>query len=345
MVRWLEEQAENLDTSDDCADEILPRLGKTGLLRVGVAPADGSICDAIEVVASLAEYSMTAAFVFWSQRAFIECLVNGTSHRLRSELLGRLYRGEVAGAVGLSNAMRFLTRMEPLQVTASEHGERDGMRYFALQGRLPWATNIRMAEFVVAIAAARVEGEEPAIYAVRGGDAALIRAERVDLIGLQASNTAALEFNGAVVDESSMISTDAAKFLAKVRPAFLGLQCGLSIGLARRCLRAVAHASPHVEATLGNDAFALDGELKDLTQQLFDGISDGKFALEPQGLFRIRIRLADVVDSATRLDLQATGARAYVRGAATGVARRRREAMFIPIVTPSIVQLQAQLKG
>ena len=60
-------------------------------------------------------------------------------------------------------------------------------------------------------------------------------------------------------------------------------------------------------------------------------------------MFRLRIALADVVQQAALLELQASGGRAYLLDHDPGFARRWREAAFVPIVTPSLTQLQAAL--
>ena len=57
----------------------------------------------------------------------------------------------------------------------------------------------------------------------------------------------------------------------------------------------------------------------------------------------LRIALAGLVQTAVQLELQATGGRAYLQGQAPGFARRWLEAAFVPVVTPSLTQLQAEL--
>ena len=69
LLNWLQQHADALDQGQGPADELLPRLGQAGLLRLGVPSAiggaDGTIGDAIEAIAQVAEHSLTAAFVFW----------------------------------------------------------------------------------------------------------------------------------------------------------------------------------------------------------------------------------------------------------------------------------------
>ena len=61
-------------------------------------------------------------------------------------------------------------------------------------------------------------------------------------------------------------------------------------------------------------------------------------------MFRLRIQLADVLQQALMLELQAMGGRAYLNAEQQGFARRWCESSFIPIVTPSLTQLQSALQ-
>ena len=64
----------------------------------------------------------------------------------------------------------------------------------------------------------------------------------------------------------------------------------------------------------------------------------------PARLFRIRIGLAEAAANAVQLELQASGGKAYLSEHGAGFARRWRESAFVPIVTPSLVQLRAELQ-
>ena len=48
---------------------------------------------------------------------------------------------------------------------------------------------------------------------------------------------------------------------------------------------------------------------------------------------------------AVALELQAAGGRAYLREPGRDFARRSREAAFIPVITPSLVQLRSALEA
>jgi len=335
---WLEAQAQALDNGDCDPEAVVHKLAAAGVLKVGVAPGQGDITDAVEAVASVAYHSLAAAFVLWGQRAFIEYLLQSPNDALRERLLSDLLSGRLAGATGLSNAMKYLSGIESLQLQAQATSNG-----WQLDGQLHWVTNLRKSGYVVAAAVARPHDAPPFIVALPGELAGLQRSNDLQLMGLQSSNTAALTLNGVRVGREWLLHDDARVFLPTVRPAFLGLQCGLSIGLARRAL---AQARQHLhgaggvlEPVLGQQVKALD----DLVASLKQGLLDGQFLQQPGELFRLRIGLAESVSSAVQLELQASGGKAFLSHHGEAFARRWRESAFIPIVTPSLVQLRAEL--
>ena len=74
------------------------------------------------------------------------------------------------------------------------------------------------------------------------------------------------------------------------------------------------------------------------------GVEAGDFVEAPERLFALRLALHDCVQQAMQLELQTAGGRAYSLDADHGFARRWRESAFIPIVTPSVIQLRAELQ-
>lgn len=342
LSRWLEAHAEPLDRGAHDAEDVLPQLAASGLLGLGVSEAlggtGGTTLDAVDAVAEVATYSLTSAFVLWGQRSFIEYLLVSDNAALRERLLGDLLTGRVAGATGLSNAMKFLSGIEQLGVTAQE--EQGGWR---LNGRMPWVTNLRKGGFVVA-AAIDLPGREPFVAALPGDLPGLQRSDDLQLIGMQSSNTAALDVRDVQLDRDWLLGQDARAYLGKVRPAFLGLQCGMSIGLARRALAETARNLDSRRSVLEDECARVRDQLASTEAQLKQGLRDGRFVAQPAEMFKVRIALAEVVAEAIQLELQSSGGKAYLQAHGEGFARRLRESAFVPVITPSLVQLRTELK-
>ncbi|GAA4341268.1 acyl-CoA dehydrogenase family protein [Pigmentiphaga soli] len=345
LVEWLDAHADAIDTGECDPGAVLPPLVEAGVFRWGVpAQWDGhdgtDIGDAIEAVAELGYYSMACAFVAWGHRVFIEYVLHSPNRELAQRWLPALMAGRVAGASALSNAMKFLGGIESLQITATQDGA--GWR---LDGAMPWVTNLRPQGFVVA-AAVRAPDGRVAVVALPHDVPGLERSADLPLIGLQSSNTAAISLTATPAGADCLLHEDARAYLPGLRPSFVGIQCSLAIGLARRSLDEARRAAGRGNAPKGILAAPLEdlsARTAALADELVQGVRSGRLRQTPAALFKLRIELADAAAQAVQLELQAAGGAAYLRGRQPGFARRLRELAFVPIVTPSLVQLRAEL--
>lgn len=338
---WFDTHAEALNRGNADAERVVPELGRRGLFRIGVPQAlggdGGDGFDAVEAIAAVAERSLSAAFVFWGQRTFIEFLLQTPNDTARERWLAALLDGSFAGASGLSNAMKFLSGIESLQIAATPDRGR-----WQLDGTLPWVTNLRKAGFVVAAAVQRADAT-PMVVALTDSQPGISRSADLDLLALRGSNTAAVAIEAASIGDDQILHPDARSFCPQVRPAFLALQLGMSIGLARIALRSAGAQAKAAHALVIPRIDATSGELETLAAELRAGLAGGHFTTRAAALFRIRIRLAGIVQTALGLELDATGGRAYLNAHNAGFARRWLEAAFIPVITPSLTQLQGEL--
>lgn len=332
LVAWIRERAEALDTRPDEGDGLLARLAQAGLFTAG---APGS---AVRVVAELAEHSLGAAFVFWAQRAFMECVLASPNLDLAARLMPALRQGQVAGAPGLSNAMKFLGGLDRLRTSfAVTPG---GMR---LNGAVPWASNLRRQGFVAAIAAGDAQGDNPSVFAVPHDARGLQRSPDLDLLALRGTNTAALRLDEVPIDASWQLHPQARVFLPAIRPVFVGLQCGLGLGLARASLRAARRAPGGAQPLLSGELAALEAATQDVEAALIAGLDEGRLRERPRELLQLRLRMVDMAADAVRLELQALGGRALLGSEGRDFGRRSREAAFLNVVTPTVVQLRNDL--
>lgn len=342
LIAWLDANASALDEVSGEAGAVLQKLAASDLFRIGVPArlggSGGDVAEAVAAIAAVAERSLTAGFVFWGHRAFIECLLQSANTDLRETLLPNLLTGRRGGAVGLSNAMKFLSGAEQLQIRAQAVGET-----LRLDGKLPWVTNLPPTGFDVAVAV-QGDGDAPAfIAALSSEDTGLERSENLDLMAMRGSNTAALKIDGVRISEYRIIDADASEWLPNIRPAFLSLQCAMSIGLARRALEEATGRLHQGRDILSEPVTAQIAALNDSEAQLRAGLRGARFLEQPASLFRLRIRLAEIVAEAIQLELSASGGRAYLTASGEGFQRRLREAAFVPIITPSLVQLKLAL--
>jgi alkylation response protein AidB-like acyl-CoA dehydrogenase len=341
LTSWLEERAEALDADAGLAGALVPRLALAGLFEIGVPASEGGTgappSAAIGAVADLARYSMSAAFVFWAQRALIECVLASPNRVLAQRLLPSLLPGALAGAPGLSNAMKFLGGLDQLQTRfmPDAHG-------FTLNGRVPWSTNLQQQGFVLALAAGNQEGTDTSVFAVPSNADGLTREPDLDLTGLRGTSTGALRLDDVRLGEDWQLHPQAKAFLPGVRPMFVGMQCGLGLGLARARLHSARAALGDGPSVLLGELELLEAQVQDLWEALSTGVDSGRLRERPPELLGLRLRMVEIASAAVQLELQALGGRAYLRGDNGGFARRWREAAFLPIVTPTLAQLKTE---
>jgi alkylation response protein AidB-like acyl-CoA dehydrogenase len=340
FTQWLDQNAKILDTNIPASDTLLKRLASHGLLHLAVPSTsgkpNGDIGDVFESIAAVATHSLTAAFVLWGQRVFIELLLQSDNVALKKRLLPDLLAGRLAGATGLSNTMKFLSGIEALRVQASrlETG-------WSLEGELPWVTNLNPGGFVVAAAAQCLQSDAIPVFAIASHTAGVIRSPDLELMGLQASHTASLELKAVHMQPSELIHADARQYLPTVRPAFLGMQCGLASGLARKALMEADNARTSGKSGLGDQITSCRERLDKAIHAVKEGLKSGYFRQAPAQQFELRIRLTELAIEAVQLELSSKGGNAYRD---SGFARRWWEAAFLPILTPSLLQLKAQLQ-
>jgi alkylation response protein AidB-like acyl-CoA dehydrogenase len=235
--------------------------------------------------------------------------------------------------------MKCLSEIETLQIRARPN---DGG--WILNGQLNWVTNLRKSGFVVATVVENEIDDTLFVMAVPCSSSGMHRSADLQLMGLQSSNTAALSFEKVNVGRDWLLHADARAFLPSVRPAFLGLQCGLAIGLARRALQEAEAQLQNKRSMLFKTLLEQRSILENSVSELKCGLLDGRFLSEPVALFRLRIDLAESASKAVQLELQASGGNAYLSDHGSGFARRWRESALIPIITPSLVQLCEELQ-
>ena len=116
----------------------------------------------------------------------------------------------------------------------------------------------------------------------------------------------------------------------------------MSIGLIRAALRAAEQVGAAREVLQPRITRAWE-VLETQWQLLREGLDSGQFVQDAAALFHIRLTLAALVQEAIQLELQGSGGRAYLRSHLPDFGRRLQESAFVPVVTPSLTQLQGEL--
>lgn len=342
FIEWLQENAESLDQSNERADLLIRKIAAENLFKIGVPTelggSGGNLVDAIKAITELGNHSLAAAFVSWGHRTFIEHIIASKNAVPRETYLTDLLQGNLTAGTGLSNAMKFLSGIEELNVKIREE---NGKRY--LNGRLPWVTNLRSDRFVASFVAGFDDERKPIVIAIPSTAQGLTRTKELEFMSLQGTNTTALVFENVELQDEWILADNAPEFLAATRPAFLGLQFSLPFGLVEKSLAEI-EKSLSFRAILTPEWQTQVDALNDIKTRLFNGLNDeGYFVRHPKELFQARIDIVNVVAQTILLELQASGGRGYLKNDTSGFSRRWKEAAFLPVVTPSAVQLRMVL--
>lgn len=337
LFRWLEAHAETWDTNFHSSHEILAKLATEKFTAIGIPShfnGDGkTTADAISAISQLAYSSLTAAFVLWAHRAYIECLLQSPNSALQEQQLPLLVSGKKAGSAGLSNLMKHLADLEEMENFAQKfHGG------YKLSGKMPWITNINGNAYYAACAAQCDDGNVYA-FSLENNDKG-ITIENLDLIGLRSSDTKIVKMNNVVLSKERILHDNIGEWLKTLRPAFISLQCGMFLGLAWRCIDEAKRHFDRRRSPLAQQLDDVAEEIQKLESTLIQQSRIGAFNQNPQAIFKIRIALTECVWKAILLELKIRGGTAYLENSCEGFPRRLREASFVPIITPSVTHLQ-----
>lgn len=341
FIDWLENHADELNVSSgDKVDQLLKKIAEQGIFKIAVpvelGGVGGSISDLIEAVTELGYYSLTAAFISWGHGTLIQNILASENSYPRDNWLPSLLTGEIAGGTGLSNAVKFLSGIEELNVSiVEENGQ------FYLNGRLPWVTNVRSDAFVTVFAANYQDQPDKTIILSVPSWAGIDRSDDLQFVSLQGANTASLTFDKVPLDENWILSDSAVDYIGQTRPFFLGLQFALAFGLSQRSLHEVEGSLNSNRSVLDKEYRATLGHLQAIKEKLYTGLSKiDYFVKAPKELFQLRLDIVDLVSDSLLLELQASGGRGYFKNSPSSFMRRWNEGAFLPIISPSAVQLR-----
>lgn len=327
------ERSRAVDAGDADVRPALADLGAAGLLALGVPGQPGTLADQAEVIRTLARSCMSTAFSTWAQRMAIGYLATWGTDELRTTLLPELIRGRRAGATAMATAFQDALGLREVTVTAREH---DGE--VLLDGMIPWASNL-FVDGAVVVLPARTDDGRRLIVALTTDLGGVQLPAHPQLLALGSTGSTSMKLDGVRIPSGWVLTGRFLDFLADVRPSFLLLQTAFCLGIADAALDGAAGRFTGPAVVLEIDHEALVARRDDL---------DGRHARllarnGPADQDTVRLRL-----DAGRLGVDATRHEAGVRGGAgylatSPVARRLREAAFLPIQSPTEAQLRWEL--
>lgn len=333
----------SLASAVDCDSDadrrpILRRLADDQLLSLGIPTFPGTYLDQVLVLAEMGGACMTSAFSAWAHRMTVEYL----GRFARPEILewaGDVTRGRRPGSTALAATFRAAAGLEELPVIATRD-EHDGQQRIRLNGFISWASNLYDDAIVVTgvqdgptrrLAAFPLSATGVHVQSMRG------------LLALDASQSGSITLTDVVIEDECFLDVEFSEFIAAVRPVFLAFQSAFCLGLAAASVaasqepRGVATSLlPKVEENQ-NELLRLWNDLRILAEWL-----DHRRGDIPVHPVKLRLDAAHLAVAATQLELAVRGGAAY--RAQSPTARRVREALFLPVQSPTEAQLQWELQ-
>jgi alkylation response protein AidB-like acyl-CoA dehydrogenase len=289
----------------------------------------------------MATEDMAPAFMEWAHvmtEHYLSLADVAQTGEVVAEARQALSHRQRPGSTAMAGAFKDVVGVAELTVTWREVGD-----LIQLDGPIAWASNLWEDAVMVTAARHEVTGQR-IVVVVDVAHPGVKVAPIIDLLALGETASGSLTLTEVQIPADQVIHRDLPDFARRVRTRFLALQTSFCLGLSEASLGACAapegvngvFADQH--ATLASRLERLRGELTDVIAGVTDLPAD---AAAITAAISLRLEAAVLAREATQLELCVTGGRGYV--ATSPTARRLREAMFLPVQSPTEGQLRWEL--
>lgn len=313
------------------AEEYLFALGKAGFFQSSQKDEQSTLLDELTIVQETAKVCMTTAFCLWCHLAALTYIRKTSNSGLRAAVLPLLEDGELLGATGLSNPMKFYAGLEKLHLSAERV---DGG--YLLNGVLPAVSNLADNHWFGAIAC--YEGKEVMLF-VNTNNSAITLKEKVHFLGVNGSATYSCKFDQVFVADEYVVAHDASIFVDTIRPTFVLYQIPLGFGVLEACIEGIEKVKAKQNGCndyLQVQADELAKELQQLQEALQSIVLAGGTYL--YAICQLRLQTVYATLAAVQANMLHNGSAGYIVGSAP--SRKLREAYFFANLTPTVRQLE-----
>ncbi len=324
--------------------------GMSAHLATAVGPADYGL--GLRAMAEASRVCGSTGFMMWCHAVCGLYLQESGNPALMGHALQQHISGQTLGGTALSNPMKSYAQIESLLLKATpvEGGYR-------VSGSLPWVSNLGLSHYCGAIAAvvedtkaAAPAGAVPAtrevMFLLRCDAPGVELRECPSFSGMEGTSTYALKLDNHFVGPDALIADPAKPTIARIRAAFVLLQCGWGLGVTQGAIDsiwAVEAQLGHVNQFLDDRPDTLQAELDALTARIMV-LAATPFDISTDYLIDVldvRAHTSELCLRAAQSALMHQGARGYLLS--SEVQRRVRESHFVAIVTPAIKHLRKEI--
>ncbi|NIM39916.1 MAG: acyl-CoA dehydrogenase [Hydrogenophaga sp.] len=324
----------------------LQRLGALGAMSAHLdAPAGrGDFALALRAMAEVSQVCGATGFMMWCQAVCGLYMQASGNPALTGEALMAYASGASLGGTAMSNPMKSYAQIEGLLLKAVPV---DGG--YRVSGTLPWVSNLGPGHACGALAGVVNEQGEvvrEVMFLLRCDADGVEMRECPSFSGMEGTGTFGLRLKDHFIGAGEIMANPAKPFIARIRGAFVLLQCGMAVGVTQGAIDsmwAVEDPLGHVNQYLEDRPAALQAELDALTERVMR-LAETPF--DPSVDFFIdvldaRAHGAELSLRAAQSALLHQGARGYLMS--SEVQRRVRESHFVAIVTPAIKHLRKEI--
>ncbi|MGV3725496.1 acyl-CoA dehydrogenase family protein [Hydrogenophaga sp.] len=327
--------------------EVLQQLGALGAfsahLDAPMGRADYGL--AIRAMAEVSRVCGATGFMVWCQLVCGLYMQASGNPALGGDALKALSSGVSLGGTAMSNPMKSYAQIESLLLKATpvEGG-------YLVNGSLPWVSNLGPSHACGALAAVVGPAGEPlgreAMFLLRCDAPGVELRECPSFSAMEGTGTYALRLKDVFIGAGELMAEPAKPFIARIRAAFVMLQCGMAVGVTQGAIDsmwAVEAQLGHVNQFLEDRPDALQAELDALTERVMT-LAQTPFNTSVEFFIDVldaRAHGAELSLRAAQSALLHQGARGYLMS--SDVQRRVRESHFVAIVTPAIKHLRKEI--
>ncbi len=314
------------------ARDYLVALGKANFFDSRERTQQELLRDESELVFETAKVCMTTAFCLWCHLAALTYIRHTENKALKNELLPSLENGQLLGATGLSNPMKYYAELEKLYLTANKTD--DG---YIINGILPSVSNLADNHWF-GIVAKNDEGQEIMAIVNTNTDGLTLK-EKVDYLGVNGSATYSCRFNQVKISNQYVIAHNAEPFIDLIRPTFVLYQIPLGLGVIDSAIEGIRKI--HAKQNGCNDFLPVQANgLEEYSRKIrlaVDHVIDSP-DLNGKEICKIRLDTAYATLEAVQANMLHNGSAGYVNGSTP--SRKLREAYFFASLTPTVRQLE-----
>jgi alkylation response protein AidB-like acyl-CoA dehydrogenase len=331
---------ESIDREGRYPKEVMHALGAAGAFQ-SVVGAGANFERAISAMGHISRTCMSTGFMTWCQDVCAIYIEQSGNQSLIDRRLAAHAQGQTLGGTGMSNPMKALANIESLLL----RGEKVAGGY-CVNGTLPWVSNIGAGHYLGGVFQVGSSNSHEVMFLLECNAPGVLLKRCPVFSGMEGTGTYSVRLSNVFVPEENIIADPMRPFIAKIRAAFVLLQCGMGLGVIQGAIDScweVEDQLKHVNEFLHDRPDELQWELDELTHRVnrlaaapYDGSKDHLI-----NTLDVRAHCSELSLKAAQSALLHQGARGYLMSAAP--QRRIREAHFVAIVTPALKHLRKEI--